>query len=107
MADGMYIDGSELKRLGKSFEACAYDLESYARKFSSRTGSEQIHDGFGVLTESEEVTSAYIELGEHMVKSLGNLQRHLDGIGAAMSDNASNTQSADDAMADQFHGDGR
>ncbi|MFD7297888.1 hypothetical protein ACFV9W_31780 [Streptomyces sp. NPDC059897] len=107
MADDMYIDESELKKLGKSFETYAYDLESYVKEFSSKTGSEQIHDGFGVLTESEEVTSAYIELAEHMVQSLGNLQRHLDDIGAGMNENARNTESADDAMADLFKGDGR
>nr|WP_202539614.1 hypothetical protein [Streptomyces sp. SID8379] len=100
----MYIDESGLKKLGKSFEAYAYDLESYIKEFSSKTGSEQIHDGFGVLTESEEVTSAYIDLAEHMVNSLGNLQRHLDDIGAGIRENANNTESADDAMADLFNG---
>lgn len=107
MADDMYIDESELKKLGKSFEAYAYDLESYVKEFNSKTGAEQIHDGFGILTESEEVTSAYIELSEHMVRSLGNLQRHLDDIGAGIRENANNTESADDTMADLFKGSGQ
>ncbi|MFJ4716063.1 hypothetical protein [Streptomyces sp. NPDC088785] len=104
MADGMYIDGAGLTRLGKSFEAYAYDLESYAREFRSRTGSEQIHDGFGVLTESAEVTSAYIELAEGMAASFDGIRRHLDEIGAGLRDNAHNTASADGTLADLFHG---
>lgn len=107
MADDMYIDAVQLNKLGKSFETHAYDLEQYVKEFAGKTGDEQIHDGFGLLTESDEVTSAYIELAEHMVKSLGNLHRHLDAIGGGMRDNAKNTESADDAMAAMFKGDGK
>jgi hypothetical protein len=106
MADDMYIDEAQLNKLGKSFETHAYDLEQYLKEFTSKTGEEQIHDGFGILTESEEITSAYIELAEHMAESLGNLHRHLDGIGGGMRENAKNTESADDAMAGMFKGDG-
>jgi Ni,Fe-hydrogenase maturation factor len=105
--DDMYIDESELAKLGKSFETHAYDLEQYLKDFKKTTGSEAIHDGFGVLTESEEVTSAYIELAEHMANALGDLHRHLDGMGAGMRDNAKNTEAADDAMAEMFKGDGK
>lgn len=106
MADGMYIDEAQLNKLAKSFETHAYDLEQYVKEFVGKTGEEQIHDGFGLLTESDEVTSAYIELAAHMAKSLGNLHRHLDAIGDGMKGNAKNTESADDAMAEMFKGDG-
>ncbi|MFI1622309.1 hypothetical protein ACH4VT_35895 [Streptomyces lydicus] len=42
-----------------------------------------------------------------MVKSLGNLHRHLDGIGGGMRGNAKNTEAADDVMAEMFKGDGK
>ncbi|MFJ6608432.1 hypothetical protein [Streptomyces lydicus] len=107
MAGDMYIDAAQLTKLGKSFETHAYDLEQYVKEFSGKVGEEQIHDGFGLLTESEEVASSYIELAEHMVKSLGNLHRHLDGIGGGMRGNAKNTEAADDVMAEMFKGDGK
>ncbi|WP_306323337.1 MULTISPECIES: hypothetical protein [unclassified Streptomyces] len=102
MAEDMYIDEEEVSKLGKSFETFAYDLESYAKKFAEATGAERIHDGFGVLTESEDVTSAYIELSEHMAESLGQLHRTLDAVGGGIRDNARNTRSADDEMTDMF-----
>jgi uncharacterized protein YukE len=103
----MYIDEGELKKLAKSFETYATDLESYLKTFKGATDAETIHDGFGVLTESEEVTSAYVELSEHMSKALGNLTRHLDGIGSNIRQHAHNTEAADDAMADTFKRNGR
>jgi division protein CdvB (Snf7/Vps24/ESCRT-III family) len=107
MSKDMYIDESELKKLGRSFETHAYDLQQYLKDFKKATDAETIHDGFGVLTESEDVTSAYIELAENMANALEELHRHFDSIGSGMRDNAKNSDAADDAMAEMFKGDSR
>ncbi|MEU7642057.1 hypothetical protein [Streptomyces sp. NPDC039016] len=77
------VDSAALPGLAKSFESHGTDLESYRRDFHSKTDSEVIHDGFGVPTESEEVTSAYIEMSTDMVETLNSLRQHLD-LDAAM-----------------------
>ena len=70
MNDDFYLDPQELTQLAASFETRAYDLASAVRVFERSTGAEQIHDGFGLLTESEEVTSVYIDLASGMVEAL-------------------------------------
>ncbi|GGZ39345.1 type VII secretion target [Streptomyces poonensis] len=104
MSHDFYVDAQELTRLARAFDTRAYDLSSAVRSFQGKTGAEQISDGFGFLTESEEVTSAYIELSAEMADSLGKLARHLDEVGQALRDNARNSEASDDALADMFRG---
>ncbi|MCZ2528028.1 hypothetical protein ACFW9F_09635 [Streptomyces sp. NPDC059506] len=107
MSEEVLIDPGELRKLGKLFESYGYDLRQYLKDFKEDTDAETIHDGFGVLTESEEVTSAYIELAKEMSDALEGLHRHLDDVGRAMCDNAKNTEAADDALGDIFKGNSR
>ncbi|KOT96543.1 hypothetical protein ADK70_09340, partial [Streptomyces rimosus subsp. pseudoverticillatus] len=78
--DESLVDAAALGKLSKSFETYGYDLESYLREFQTKTGSEAIHDGFGVLTESEEVTSVYIGLSTDLSETLHGLRRHLEQV---------------------------
>jgi uncharacterized protein YukE len=104
MPDDFHIDPQELTKLANAFDTRAYDLSSAVKSFQSKTNAEQIHDGFGLLTESEEITSAYIELATEMAESLGELTRHFDEIGQALKINAKNSEASDDALADLFKG---
>jgi methyl-accepting chemotaxis protein len=104
MSDDFFIDPQELTKLANAFDTRAYDLSSAVRSFQSKTGAEQIHDGFGLLTESEEVTSAYIELASEMAGSLEKLARHFDEVSQALKDNSKNSEASDDALADTFKG---
>jgi len=100
------VDAAALAKLAKSFEAYGSDLESYIKEFQAKTDSEVIHDGFGVLTESEEVTSAYIEMSQHMVESLNALRQHLDQIGDGLRTVRQNAVATDESLATGF-GQGR
>ncbi|MET8077207.1 hypothetical protein [Streptomyces sp. NPDC005303] len=104
MSGDFSLDPQELAKLAGAFDTRAYDLASAVREFERTTGAEQIHDGFGFLTESEEVTSAYVELAAGMVESLGNLARHLDEVSHALQDNAKNSKASDEALAGLFKG---
>lgn len=104
MTGDFYLDPQEMARLADAFETRAYDMASAVRAFEGATGAEQIQDGFGFLTESEEVTSAYVELAAGMVESLGNLARNFDELSRAVKGNARNSAAADDALAGLFKG---
>ncbi|MEW9520318.1 hypothetical protein [Streptomyces tubercidicus] len=96
------VDAAALSRLAKSLESYGADLESYLKEFRAKTDSEVIHDGFGVLTESEEVTSAYIEMSRHMTESLSALRQHLDHIGAGLRTVQQNATGTDESLASGF-----
>ncbi|MFJ6390663.1 hypothetical protein ACIQJT_23985 [Streptomyces sp. NPDC091972] len=104
MSGDFYVDPQEMAKLAEAFKTRAYDLASAVRGFRGTAGAEQIHDGFGLLTESEEVTSTYIELASEMAESLGHLARHFDEVRQALKDNAENSAAADDALAGLFKG---
>ncbi|MEU8783894.1 hypothetical protein [Streptomyces sp. NPDC048637] len=96
------MNEAALSRLAKSFEAYGSDLESYVNEFQSKTDSEVIHDGFGVLTESEEVTSAYIEMSTEMVESLNALRQHLDHVSDGLRTVQRNATETDESLATGF-----
>ena len=104
MSGDFSLDPQEMAKLAASFETRAYDLASAVGAFERVTGAEQIHDGFGFLTESEEVTSAYVDLAAGMVEALGNLARQFDAVSQALQDDAKNSEAADDALAGLFKG---
>ncbi|TSB23193.1 hypothetical protein [Streptomyces benahoarensis] len=97
-----YVEHGELMKLARSFEQHAYDLEAHLRKFSSETGEEAITDGFGVLTESEEVTTAYIEYSEDVAGAVKSIYTHLDSIGAALKQVTKNTEANDENVGSLF-----
>ncbi|MFG2140362.1 hypothetical protein [Streptomyces sp. NPDC048650] len=103
MADAeSYVDHAELMKLAKSFEQHSYDLESHLKKFTAETGEEAITDGFGVLTESEEVTSAYIDYSADIASAMKAIYTHLDAIGAALKQVTKNTETNDEGVGALF-----
>ncbi|EDY60784.1 MULTISPECIES: hypothetical protein [Streptomyces] len=104
MSGDFFVDPQEMAKLAKAFGTRAYDLACAVRGFEGAAGTEQIHDGFGFLTESEEVTSTYIELASEMAESLGHLARHFDEVSQALKGNAENSAATDDALAGLFKG---
>ncbi|MEU1479241.1 hypothetical protein ACFYZ8_43740 [Streptomyces sp. NPDC001668] len=104
MSGDFSLEPQEMASLAGAFGTRAYDLASAVTAFERATGAEQIHDGFGFLTESEEVTSAYVDLAAGMAEALGNLARQFDSVGEALQDNAKNSTAADDALAGLFKG---
>ncbi|MCL6297114.1 hypothetical protein ACWDFH_23040 [Streptomyces kronopolitis] len=97
-----YVDHGELMKLARSFEQHSYDLESNLKKFTAETGEEAISDGFGVLTESEEVTSAYIDYSTDVTSAMKAVYTHLDAIGAALKEVTRNTQANDENVGSLF-----
>jgi uncharacterized protein YukE len=97
-----HVDPGEMAKFAKSFEERAKELGEALAKFKPKTDGEAIHDGFGMLTESEEVTSAYIELSGDMAKTVERLQKHLDKIADGIKQNAKNTEAADEALSGMF-----
>ena len=104
MSGDFYLEPQELAKLATAFDSRSYDLASAVRSFQGATDAEQIHDGFGFLTESEEVTSAYIELASEMAELMGKLARHFDDVGQAIKKDAKNSEACDAALADVFKG---
>ncbi|MFJ9620032.1 hypothetical protein [Streptomyces noursei] len=96
------VDAVALSGLAKSFDTHGSDLESYIKEFRAKTDAEVIHEGFGVLTESEEVTSAYIEMSTDMVESLNALRQHLDHISQSLRTVQQNATASDDSLAAGF-----
>ncbi|MEU8783058.1 hypothetical protein [Streptomyces sp. NPDC048637] len=95
MSDEVFVDSAALRKLAKSFETHAYDLQSHLKTFSQKTGEEAISDGFGVLTESEEVTSSYVDYSKDVTSAMEKVHRHLDEIGAALGQVTRNTETND------------
>ncbi|MFD5592074.1 hypothetical protein [Streptomyces griseorubiginosus] len=104
MSGNFYLDARELGQLAGAFDTRAHDLASAVKAFERRAGAEQIHDGFGFLTESEEATSAYVDLAADMVEALGSLARQFEAVSQAVQDNAKNSEAADEALAGLFEG---
>ncbi|MDI3388306.1 hypothetical protein QIS99_19160 [Streptomyces sp. B-S-A8] len=107
MTDEFYIGHNALEKLSGAFSREADLLGEQLAKFKPKTDSEAIHDGFGFLTESEEVTSAYIELAEAMTKAIEGLQEHAYAVGDNLDKNSHNSAAADKAIEEQFKGGGQ
>ncbi|QRX90441.1 MULTISPECIES: hypothetical protein [Streptomyces] len=101
------VDARALARLAKTFDTHGSDLETYTKEFRAKTDAEVIDKGFGVLTESEEVTSAYIEMSTDMVETLNALRQHLDHISQGLRTVQQNATGTDESLAAGFsHGGG-
>lgn len=79
-----YYEPGAGRSLARKFELQAYDLRDYLKKFEEKTGEEAITDGFGVLTESEEVTSAYIAYSADVASAVTGKVRRVGGWGGWM-----------------------
>ncbi|MBT2395188.1 hypothetical protein J7E89_04165 [Streptomyces sp. ISL-100] len=88
--------------MARKFEMQAYDLRAHLKKFKAETGEEAITDGFGILTESEEVTSAYIDYSTDAADVVKLVHEHLDAIADALRKVNRNTEVTDDDVAVLF-----
>ncbi|MEV5913757.1 hypothetical protein ACOAKG_31285 [Streptomyces sp. JL3001] len=90
------------RSLARKFEMQAYDLRAYLKKFEEETGEEAITDGFGVLTESEEVTSAYISYSADVASAMKVVHEHLDKIADALRKVNRDTEVTDEDLSVLF-----
>ncbi|MBT2395193.1 hypothetical protein J7E89_04190 [Streptomyces sp. ISL-100] len=88
--------------MARKFEMQAYDLRAYLKKFKNETGEEAISDGFGFLTESDDVRSAYIEYSTSAADAMKAVHEHLDAIADALRKVNRNTEVNDDDVAALF-----
>ncbi|WP_246234475.1 hypothetical protein [Streptomyces boluensis] len=96
-----YADGVG-RSMAKKFELQAYDLRAYLKKFQDETGEEAISDGFGLLTESDEVRNAYIEYSTTAAAAMKAVHEHLDAIADALRKVNKNTEVNDENTAVLF-----
>lgn len=99
--EAYYADGAG-RGLAKNFELHAYDLRAYLKKFENETGEEAISDGFGLLTESDEVRNAYIEYSTSAASAMKAVHEHLDAIADALRKINKNTEVNDEDVAVLF-----
>jgi hypothetical protein len=104
MSDEFFISRDGLHSLSRAFNSEAEKIGEELAKFKPKTDGEAIHDGFGVLTESEQVTASYIDLAAHISAAVSGLQRHLHAIADGIDKNAANTEAADEKMSHLFNG---
>lgn len=97
-----YYEPGAGRSLAQKFEMQAYDLRAYLKKFEAETGEEAITDGFGILTESAEVTSAYISYAADVASAMKVVHEHLDGIADALRKVNKDTETTDDDLAILF-----
>ncbi|MEU6098688.1 hypothetical protein [Streptomyces sp. NPDC047079] len=97
-----YYEAQAGRELARKFELHAYDLRSFLKEFQEKTGEEAITDGFGVLTESAEVTSAYISYSADVASAMRVVHEHLDKIADALRKVNRNTEVTDDDLAVLF-----
>jgi hypothetical protein len=104
MADdgASYYEPGAGRSLARKFELQAYDLRAHLKKFEAETGEEAITDGFGVLTESAEVTSAYISYSADVAGAIKVVHEHLDRIADALRKVNKDTEATDDDLAVLF-----
>ncbi|MFJ2005689.1 hypothetical protein [Streptomyces chartreusis] len=97
-----YYEPESGRSLARKFEMQAYDLRSYLKKFEEETGEEAISDGFGILTESEEVTSAYISYSADVASAMKVVHEHLDKIADALRKVNRDTEVTDEDLSVLF-----
>ncbi|WP_274916634.1 WXG100 family type VII secretion target [Streptomyces sp. WZ-12] len=88
--------------LAKDFTASADHLDSRVSDFAKR--AENVDDAFGVMSESTEVLSQYVEMTRHTATSLQELCTGLRNYGSGLHHTMASYQGADIAQAQQFGG---
>ncbi|BDM74487.1 hypothetical protein HEK616_79740 (plasmid) [Streptomyces nigrescens] len=68
------------------------------------TRAENVDDAFGVMSESTEVLSQYVEMPRHTVTSLRQLSAGPRHYAAGLQHTATSYQASDSAQAQQFGG---
>ncbi|MFK0293902.1 ESX-1 secretion-associated protein [Streptomyces sp. NPDC090442] len=88
--------------LGKDFTASAEHLDSRVGDFAKR--AENVDDAFGVMSESTETLSQYVEMTRHTALVLQELCAGLRNYAAGLHHTVASYQGADAAQAQQFGG---
>ncbi|MDT0381008.1 hypothetical protein RM572_19830 [Streptomyces sp. DSM 42041] len=102
MADEAYYADGAGRSLAKKFETQAYDLRAFLKEFETKTGEEAITDGFGVLTESDEINKAYIGYSDTAADAVKFIHEYLDQIADSLRKVNENTEVNDEGMAALF-----
>jgi len=100
--DVTYYEHDAVNQLARKFEMQAYDLRAHLKKFDGDTGEEAISDGFGFLTESEEVRSTYVGYSTSAADAMKFVHEYLDSIADALRKVNRDTEVTDDGMAALF-----
>ncbi|MET9516912.1 hypothetical protein [Streptomyces sp. NPDC002994] len=90
------------RKLAREFELQAYDLRAHLKKFIQQTGEEAISDGFGFLTESDELRTSYVEYSTDAADAMKLAHLYLDVIADALKKVNRNTEITDEGVAVLF-----
>ncbi|MGX1760871.1 type VII secretion target [Streptomyces lydicus] len=96
------IHPEPVSSLAKDFTASADQLDDRIRAFATR--AENVDDAFGVMSESTEALSRYVEMTHHTVTALQQLRAGLQHYAAGLNHTVASYQGADAAQAQQFGG---
>ncbi len=100
--DAPFYEQDACRKLAREFEHHAYDLRAHLKKFVDETGEEAISDGFGLLTESDEVRNAYIEYSTDAAGAMQVVHKYLDAVADALRKVNRNTEVTDEGVAVLF-----
>ncbi|MGR8007906.1 hypothetical protein [Streptomyces hypolithicus] len=100
--DAPFYAQDAVRALARILELQAYDLRAHAKKFTDETGEEAISEGFGLLTESGELRTSYIEYSTDAANSVRAVQEYLDAVADALRKVNRNTEVTDDGVAVLF-----
>ncbi|MER0480896.1 type VII secretion target [Streptomyces sp. Edi2] len=88
--------------LAKDFTSSSGHLDGRISTFATR--AENVDDAFGVMAESTEVLSQYVEMTRDTVTSLRQLSTGLRHYAAGLEHTVASYQGADSAQAQRFGG---
>ncbi|WP_369359040.1 WXG100 family type VII secretion target [Streptomyces sp. cg2] len=88
--------------LAKDFTASADHLESRVGDFAKQ--AENVDDAFGVMSESTEALTQYVEMTQHTATTLRELSAGLRNYAAGLHHTVASYQGADSDQAQQFGG---
>lgn len=90
------------RNLARKFELQAYDLRAHLKKFMDDTGEESISDGFGFLTESDELRTEYVAYSTDAADAMKLLHQYLDAVADSLRKVNGNTEVTDEGVAVLF-----
>ncbi|MGW7197291.1 hypothetical protein [Streptomyces chryseus] len=90
------------RKLARDFESRAYDLRAHLKKFTDETGEEAISDGFGLLTESDELRTEYVDYSSDAAEALNLVHKYLDAVADSLRKVHRNTEITDEGVAVLF-----
>lgn len=100
--DHFFIQSTRITALSRDFTHASSDLGTEIDGFA--TSAENVNDAFGVLSESTEALTKYVEMTQATVTSLRQLQQHLEKYSEGLKQTVTNYQAGDQAQAQSFGG---